>query len=279
MIIYRMKKPILVGLVFLFALQQATWAQTTEKHTPEVCNGLRPLAVGEDKSRGPQVRDEGQQPVVLTLPFTPELIRNLRPIVIQNSAIDTYNHQKDFMNAMMADGWELEIANVNIPAGLSNLDCNTYILGRLKITVFKVSGQSDLISVLKLYTISNEQTVIGHGMLEYFPDARAAMLRFSIHSGSKIFPDRNFRNKGYGTEALAAIMAICANDHIVDISQVSTFQLYFAPEDLDDPTQGVYELLKLARKCGFDENNEFHMPPQAFAQDPLTAATAALPYI
>ncbi|MBI4335146.1 MAG: hypothetical protein HY589_00650 [Candidatus Omnitrophica bacterium] len=238
---------------------------------------LRPRAAGEFRLT-PGQADSGdmngsqRQPVLLKLPFTPDFIYSLSPEVISNSEIDTLKLKDDFRDAMKTDGWEPKIGFIKIPEDLSNHGCNTYLLGRLKITVFKVSEHKSESGAVKLYAISNGRAVIGHGRLEYSPDTKIAIVTFSIHGGPEAPPGRNFRNKGYGTEALAATMAICANGFVTNIDQVRAFklnvrlqnliaiaQLYETPEEMKQAIDEYARLARLAKKCGFDEEGIFRM--------------------
>jgi hypothetical protein len=159
----------------------------------------------------------GSAPV--NLPLTPESIRtaSFKKHTVKGRQ-EVADLAKKLVSGMSLGGYKPVIGGRNILDTISMDECSVFSSGRLNVTFFDASGVKQRKDALEvpikeryIFSISAGGTVIGHGVVSLDiskPDM--VNFRFSIHGDEKTKALRgiDFTGKGYGSEALALIMAI-----------------------------------------------------------------------
>lgn len=200
------------------------------------------------------------------LPLTPESIMELQ---MGRKEIDTPSlvefMQDDMVYSMSEGGFMPRIGYISIPESLDDGICKMFSTEMLSIACFPVKAHIDedgraLAPFPEEYALSImvDGRSIGHGIAYKLSGSGTVNFRFSIHGGIPGGPDH--RMKGYGSEALALIMAMSAKGGIFT-GPVEEFAFPHRLSDVssDEAINGIMRMINLLDRAGFDESLRFNM--------------------
>lgn len=200
------------------------------------------------------------------LPLTPESIMELQ---MGRKEIDTPSlvefMQDDMVYSMSEGGFMPRIGYISIPESLDDGICKVFNTETLSIACFPVKAHIDedgrvLAPFPEEYALSImvDGRSIGHGIAYKLSNSGTVNFRFSIHGGIPGGPDH--RMKGYGSEALALIMAMSAKGGIFT-GPVEEFAFPHRLSDVssDEAINGIMRMINLLDRAGFDESLRFNM--------------------
>ncbi|MGD2278600.1 MAG: EAL domain-containing protein, partial [Candidatus Omnitrophota bacterium] len=160
------------------------------------------------------------------------------------------------------------IGDVLIPKSLDRKESFVFSYGRIKITCFKVDRHYEADTGRPknaaaegyrsyLFSITDGKEAIGHGVVYrsgLYPGN--INFRFAVNGGKyaeALQRGRDFRNKGYGKEALILIMAMSLRGRLFEGGKIKRFAVHFSDKEKYDLPFGL-EIVKMQnflKKAGF----------------------------
>jgi len=174
----------------------------------------------------------------IRFPLTPEFIRGLEPEEVKckvktNSLIF---HLGEVIDAPV---------NLDVTDMLKKKICASFKLGEVNIACLEFKDSDNTYA----FGIMLGDNIIGHGFVSYIPGERAVRFRFGINN--------KLRRKGYGSQALAFLMAMAIKGKIFDRVPVDYFGL--SEPSPERAPAGMEDFKSFLRKAGFDKNYRFYM--------------------
>ncbi|MFH0731415.1 MAG: hypothetical protein V2A72_00645 [Candidatus Omnitrophota bacterium] len=181
-------------------------------------------------------------------------------------------------------GYEYDsiLAKAYTPESLNTDECIIFKIGRLRVICFEArpelpqtTGYAQCFSTNpdekffdKAYVLSIEnkkQEIVGHGILTYSIDTpHTVFFRYSIHGRPHTAHVHDFSRKGYGPEALAALMIIAKRGNIFP-PEIDEFQYIIFDEDFrwrapQGRSDNFREMKKFLLKMGFVDETDIEVP-------------------
>ena len=223
--------------------------------------GTRPTS---DQQESAKEKLQKEQTLSVEFPLKPEYIRS---IPLEKETIDQmvklYEEARKLEKSMETSGFLPQIGEVLIPYNLGWDEGYRIASGNMEIVFLNVEFHTDKNGHIKfprtkeyIFSICSKGKVVGHGIIYRAPQSGKIRFRYSIHGGWGVLLKRgiDYREKGYGKEALTLLMAAAVNGELFE-GEIETFAYSWHASDGESGEQ----IKNLLREAGFDENLEFSM--------------------